>query len=170
MTIREYRIANPSATDAQVAAALSATTYGKVPLAALAVWLTLAGRMSRFRDAALNDALPKELRDGVTDLVDAINNPRLENLDLTIDEIRQRWIGGAQALGAISVLTADESAELQAMGRTDTVVTEADVSADRIREAAESLRAQWAAIYNAGVTAIDAGTATTLNQLREVVA
>ncbi len=168
MTILEYIQQNPDATDAEAAAALSETTYAKVQLATLAAWLTLSGRMARFRDATTAETIPKPYRDAIQDLVDAINNPKLENLDLTIDEIRARWLGGGQVLAGYGVISADEAAELAAMGRTITVVTEQDVQDARLQIAQDTLRQQWANVYNAGVSAIDAGTMTTITQLRTV--
>jgi hypothetical protein len=158
MTILDYIIANPNATDAEVSAALTTTTYAAFDLDDLEAWTVIDGRRARLRAASVNPAIPEELRIGLLDLLDALASPRLEHMDLAQEQIRQRWLGGAAALSMIGVLSPTESAELAAMGRTDTVVTVEQVAAARLDQAKQTKRQALANAFNDRIARVEAAT------------
>lgn len=158
MTPLEYLQQNPDATDEQILAALNTPVYSPVPLSRIEVWTVAGSRRARLRAAAANEQLPAELRAGVQDLLDALASPRLENLDLTDEVIRDRWQMGAGGLAQVGVLSSDEAAELQAMGVTLTSCQQDDVDAARLGLAKMAKRQQLADAYNLKVAAVDAAT------------
>lgn len=171
MTIREYIEQHPGATDQEVLDALNGTTYAPVPLADIEVWTIVGDRRARMRAASEDANLPTELRVGLKDLFEALASPRLQNLDLTDEGIRQRWLSGAAGLEQAGVLTPEESAELQAMGRTVTAYVEADVQAVRdniAREAArDELKNKLASLTSWVLTFVDdAGSEPTADQIK----
>lgn len=136
MTPNEYIQQRPDATDEEVLAAVNAPVYSPVPLADVDRWLTKGDRRQRFRDARDNESLPKELRTGLFDLMDALRSPNLATVDMTDAEIRTRWQQGAAGLAQVGVIDETERDFLLSLGVTQANYTQDDVTAAR--------RVEWA--------------------------